>query len=116
MYILLVTLLVQVANTFHQPSYFVPVMITMFLLGAVAWLVAVVLGFARARAFGSSARWFTFTAICLLLFHIQFLALGFGVLTNDTNFVFTVLTFFNFFVILGAVCAIIGFIRLTNPR
>jgi hypothetical protein len=116
MFIFLVMLLAQVANTFHQPSYFAPVMITMFLLGAVAWLVAAVLGFARARAFGSSARWFTFTAICLLLFHIQFLALGFGVLTNDTNFVFTLLTFFNFFVILGAVCAIIGFIRLTNPR
>jgi len=116
MFIFLVTLLAQVANTFHQPSYFAPVMVTMFLLGAVAWLVAAVLGFARARAFGSSARWFTFTAICLLLFHIQFLALGFGVLTNDTNFVFTVLTFFNFFVILGAACAIIGFIRLTNPR
>lgn len=116
MFILLVMLLGQVANTFHQPSYFVPVMVTMFLLGAVAWLVAVVLGFARARAFGPSARWFTFAAICLLLFHIQFLALGFGVLTNDTNFVFTILTFFNFFVILGAVCAIIGFIRLTSPR
>ena len=116
MFIFLVTLFAQVANTFHQPSYFVPVMVTMFLVGAVAWLVAVVLGFARARAFGPSARWFTFASICLLLFHIQFLAVGFGVLTNDTSFVFTVLTFFNVFVILAAVCAIIGFIRLTTPR
>jgi hypothetical protein len=116
MFISLVMLFAQVANTFHQPSYFAPVMICMFLLGAIAWLVAAVLGFARARAFGPATRWFSFAAVCLLLFHIQFLALGFGVLTNDTNFVFTVLTFFNFFVILGAVCAIIGFIRLTNPR
>ena len=52
----------------------------------------------------------------MLLFHLQFLAVGFGVLTNDTSFVFTVLTFFNFFVIVGAICAIIGFIRLTTPR
>jgi hypothetical protein len=88
----------------------------MFLLGAIAWLVAAVLGFARAQAFGPSTRWFSFTAVCMVLFHIQFLAVGFGVLTNDTSFVFNVLTFFNIFVILGAVCAIIGFIRLTNPR
>lgn len=116
MLIFLVTLLAQVSTTFHQPSYFGPVIATMFLLGAIAWLIAAVLGFARARAFGPSTRWFTFTAVCMLLFHIQFLAVGFGVLTNDSSFVFTVLTFFNFFVILGAICAIIGFIRLTTPR
>jgi len=116
MFIFLVTLLAQVASTFRQPSYFVPVMATMFLLGAIAWLVAAVLGFARARAFGASTRWFSFTAVCMLLFHIQFLALGFGVLTNDSSFVFTILTFFNFFVIVGAICTIIGFIRLTNPQ
>src|SRR5712691_2370502 len=116
MFIFRVMLLAQVTTTFHQPSYFGPVMITMFLLGAVAWLIAVVLGFARARAFGPSTRWFSFTAVCLLLFHLQFLAVGFGVLTNDSNFVFTVLTFFDFFVILGAICTIIGFIRLTSPR
>ena len=116
MLIFLTTLLAQTQSTFTKPSYFGPVIATMFLLGAVAWLVATVLGFARARAFGSSTRWFTFSAICLLLFHIQFLAVGFGVLTNDSNFVFTLLTFFNFFVILGAICSIIGFIRLTTPR
>src|ERR1700682_5239632 len=116
MFIFSAMLLAQVTSTFHQPSYFAPVMIVMFLAGAVSWLVAVVLGFARARAFGPSTRWFSFAAVCLLLFHIQFLALGFGVLTNDSNFVFTVLTFFNLFVILGAICTIIGFIRLTSPR
>jgi hypothetical protein len=116
MHIFLITLLAQVQNTFNKPSYFGPVIATMFLMGAVAWLVATVLGFARARAFGSSTRWFSFSAVCLLLFHIQFLAVGFGVLTNDSNFVFALLTFFNFFVILGAICSIIGFIRLTTPR
>ena len=116
MFIFLIMLLAQVENTFHKPSYFGPVIAAMFLLGAIGWLVATVLGFARARAFGSSTRWFTFSAICLLLFHLQFLAVGFGVLTNDNNFVFTLLTFFNFFVVLGAICSIIGFIRLTTPR
>jgi len=116
MFIFLVMLLAQVSTSFRQPSYFAPVIATMFLLGAIAWLVAAVLGFARAHAFGPATRWFSFTAVCMLLFHIQFLAVGFGVLTNDSSFVFTVLTFFNFFVILGAICAIIGFIRLTTPR
>lgn len=109
-------MLAQVDTTFTKPSYFIPVFLGMFLLGAVAWLIAAVLGFARARAFGPSARWFSFAAVCLLLFHIQFIAVGFGVVTNDTSLAFSILTFFNFFVILGAVCAIMGFIRLTSPR
>jgi hypothetical protein len=109
-------ILAQNETTFNKPSYFIPVFLGMFLLGAIAWLVAAVLGFARARAFGPSARWFSFAAVCLLLFHIQFIAVGFGVVTNDTSLAFSILTFFNLFVILGAICAIMGFIRLTNPR
>jgi hypothetical protein len=113
---MVLTVLLQTPTTFHQPSYFIPVFVGMFLAGAIAWLVAAVLGFARARAFGPSARWFSFAAVCLLLFHLQFLAAGFGVLTNDNNLVFSILTFFNLFVLLAAICAIMGFIRLTNPR
>ncbi len=109
-------MLTQVDATFNKPTYFIPVFVGMLLLGAIAWLVASVLGFARARAFGPSARWFSFASVCLLLFHIQILAMGFGVITNDTNLAFSILTFLNLFVILGAVCAIIGFIRLTSPR
>jgi uncharacterized membrane protein YhdT len=109
-------MLAQVDTTFNKPTYFIPVFLGLFLLGAVAWLIAAVLGFARARAFGPSARWFSFAAVCLLLFHLQFIAVGFGVVTNDTSLAFSILTFFNVFVILGAVCAIMGFIRLTSPR
>src|SRR6266850_7168924 len=116
MFMPLMLMLAQVETTFNRPTYFIPVFLGMFLLGAVAWLIAAVLGFARARAFGPSARWFSFAAVCLLLFHIQFIAVGFGVVTNDTSLAFSILTFFNLFVILGAVCAIMGFIRLTSPR
>jgi|SRR5437773_2011798 len=108
--------LAQVETTFHEPGYFVPVVMSMFLLGAIASLIAAVLGFARARAFGPSARWFSYTAVCLILFHLQLLLLGFGVLSNNNNLVFGVLTFFNVFVLLGSICAIIGFVRLTSPR
>ena len=114
----LAPLLLQVETTtsFHEPGYFAPVMLGLLLVGLVAWLIAAVLGFARARAFGPSARWFSFAAVCLILFHLQFLVLGFGFLTKDNNLVFTMLTFFNVFVLLGGFCAIMGFIRLTHPR
>ena len=114
--LLSVVMFLQTETTFREPSYFAPTIMGMFFLGAVISLVACVLGFARARAFGPSARWFSFLSVCLLLFHIQFLVLGFGVLTKDSNLVFGILTFFNFFIMVGAVCAVMGFIRLTTPR
>ena len=116
MFIASMLTLAQIEGTFNKPTYFIPVFLGLFLLGTVAWLIASVLGFARARAFGPSARWFSFAAVCLLLFHLQFLAVGFGVVTNDTSLAFSILTFFNLFVILGAVCTIMGFIRMTSPR
>jgi hypothetical protein len=109
-------MLAQIETTATKPAYFIPVFLAMFLLGAVAWLIAAVLGFARARAFGPSARWFSFAAVCMLLFHIQIIAAGFGVITNDTGLAFSILTFLNLFVVVGAGCAIMGFIKLTNPR
>ena len=100
-------------TTFHRPSYFAPTILALF----VARSAGVVDCGCR---FGGRALWpihpVVFAAVCLLLFHLQFLALGFGVITKDDNLVFTLLTFFNLFVILAAVCAIMGFIRLTNPR
>jgi hypothetical protein len=109
-------MLAQVETTFREPAYFAPVMLGMLVLGAVAWLIAAVLGFARARAFGPSARWFSFAAVSLILFHIQFIVLGLGVLTKDSSLIFGILSFFNLFVVVGAICAIMGFIRMTSPR
>ena len=111
-----VAMLIQVETAFREPSYFAPVMLGMLGLGALSWLIAAVLGFARAKAFGPSARWFSFGAVSLILFHLQFIALGFGLLTKDNSLVFGLLTFFNIFVIIAAFCAIMGFIRLTSPR
>ena len=107
---------IQQETSFQQPRYFAPVVITMLIAGALGWLVAAVLGFARARAFGASAKWFAIGAVCLFLFHLQFLALAFGLIIQDLNLVFKLLSFFNLFVVLGAICAIIGFVRLTSPR
>lgn len=103
----------------QKPGYFAVVLLASLVAGGVAWLIATVLGFARARAFGASTRWFTFAALCLLLYHIQFVLLGIvtimGARQDNFDPVLSVGAFFNVFVILGAVCAIMGFIRLTSP-
>ncbi len=109
-------MLAQSESTVRIPSYFYPAIMGMFLLGIIMALVAAVLGFARAGAFGPSARWFSFAAVSLILFHIQFLFLGFGFISDDSNLVFGILTFFNAFVLIAAVCMVMGFVRLTSAR
>jgi hypothetical protein len=111
-----VLVLAQVYTTVNKASSFIPVFLGMLLLGIVVSLIAAVIGFARARAFGPSARWFSYSAVCLLLFHVQLLAVGFGVLSNDTSLASSIVAVFNLFIILSAICAIMGFIRLTSPR
>ena len=106
----------QIETTFKEPSYFVPLIVGSLALGAVVWLIAAVLGFARARAFGASTKWFSFGAVCMLLYHLQFLLLGFGLVLRDIQLSLTMLSFFNLFAILAGACAVIGFVRLTSPR
>src|ERR1051325_12096881 len=103
------SIMLQTGVSANQPAYFAAVLIGSLILGGVGWLVAAVLGVARARAFGASTRWFSFAAVCLLIYHIQFLLLGFiavmGVQQNDFDSVLAFGAFFNLFVVLGAVCA-----------
>ena len=94
----------------------------LLIAGGVAWLIASVLGFQRSAAFGPSARWFSYAAVCMVIYHLHFLLFGIfavlGISANsvDLSMALGVGAFFNLFVVLGAVCAIIGFVRLTNPR
>ena len=112
-------LLLQTGVTAKQPAYFAVVLLGSLVLGGLGWLIAAVLGFARARAFGASTRWFSFAAVCLLIYHVQFILLGFvavmGAQQNDFDSVLGFGAFFNVFVVVGAICAIMGFVRLTNP-
>jgi len=109
----------QAGVTAKQPAYFAVVLVGSLIVGGLGWLIAAVLGFARARAFGASTRWFSMAAVCLLIYHIQFLLLGFvaimGAQQNDFDSVLGFGAFFNLFVVLGAICAIMGFVRLTSP-
>lgn len=107
-------LILAQAESFPIPRFFLPVVLLLLVGGALGWLIAAVLGFARARAFGASARWFTYAAVCLLIYHLQFFVLAF--VSNNPNQALAVGAFFNLFVMLASICAIIGFVRLTTPR
>ena len=105
-----------------QPGYFFLVVLLLLIAGGVGWLIAAVLGFARSPAFGPSARWFSYAAVCLIIYHLQFLLFGvfvfLGMSQNsvDLSAALGIGAFFNLFVVLGAICAIMGFVRMTSPR
>ncbi|HYE66427.1 MAG TPA: hypothetical protein VD966_12640 [Pyrinomonadaceae bacterium] len=110
-------MLAQAETRYTPPVYFGIVVLILLIAGVVGWLVAAVLGFARARAFGPSIRWFALASVCLIIYHLQFLVLALGIIQNDSELVLGVGAFFNLFVVLASVCAIIGFVRLTStPR
>src|SRR5213592_416123 len=92
-------LLLQPELTAKRPAYFVLVFVGSLVIGGIGWLIASVLGFARARAFGASTRWFSFAAVCLLIYHIQFVLLGFvtfmGAQQNDFDSVLQFGAFLN---------------------
>ncbi len=107
--------LAQGDQAFRAPTWFQPVLLVLLVCGVVASLAAAVVGFSRARAFGPAVRWFALAAVCLLIFHVQILVIGFAVAQRDNDLVLSIGAFFNLFVVLAAVCSIIGFVRLTNP-
>ena len=105
-----------------QPTYFFIVTLLLLIAGGVAWLIAAVLGFARSPAFGPSARWFSYAAVCMIIYHLHFLlfgvfvAMGMSQTPVDLSASLGVGAFFNLFVVLGAVCAIMGFLKMTSTR
>lgn len=109
------TILALQNQAFPAPSYFIPVSVALFVLGALAWIAAAALGFTRARAFGAPARWLALAAVCLVLHHLWFIVLALGIVRRS-DLVLSIGAFLNLFVLLGGVCAVIGFTRLTNPR
>lgn len=122
MFPLLILLLQQPQLRATRPDFFVLVVLALLIAGGVGWLIAAVLGFARSPAFGPSARWFSYAAVCLVIYHLHFLLfgvfafLGMSQNSQDLSTALGVGAFFNLFVVLGAICAIMGFVRMTNPR
>jgi hypothetical protein len=115
-------LLAQTETHATQPGYFAPVALILLIAGGLAWLIAAVLGFGRARTFGAHARWFALAAVCLIIYHLQFVLLGIIAIrefrrgNNDYGMMLNFGAFFNLFIVIGAVCAIIGFIKMRTVR
>lgn len=98
-------------------SLTVVVFLLLFVGSLIGWLVAAVLGFARSRAFGPATRWFAFSCISLLGFNLHLLAVAvLGMTETDPEKVLSFGAFAPLFLLLGSLCAIVGFLRLTNPR
>ncbi len=104
------------STVYNLPPYFIWVFGLLLIAGGLGWLVATVLGFARSRAFGLSTRWFALAAACLILYHAHWLALVLSINSQNGNVIFPILASLNLFVVLGAVCTVIGFARLNAPR
>jgi hypothetical protein len=95
----------------------VALIVALLAVGLLGWIVAAALGFSRARAFGSPARWFALSALCLVLYHLHLVAFGLlGMVERDTEKLLSFGAFFNVWVIAASVCSIVGFVRLANPR
>jgi hypothetical protein len=118
----LLAVLLQQQLRATPPNYFFPVVLLLLIAGGIGWLIAAVLGFARSPAFGPSARWFSYAAVCLIIYHLHFVLFGLfatlGISQNsvDLGIALGVGAFFNLFVVLGSICAIMGFVRMTSPR
>lgn len=116
--IALILNLAQTETHATEPGYFAPVALTLLIIGGLAWLIATVLGYGRARSMGSSARWFARAAICVFVYHLQFLALGVIAVIeyrrgrSDYGLMLNVGAFFNLFIVFGAFCAILGFLKM----
>lgn len=107
-------ILAQTETRATQPAYFAIVTVGLLLLGLIGWLVAAVLGFARAKAFGPAVRWFAIAAVCLIIYHLQFLIVAMSLVLGDADMSLGFGAFFNLFIVIGSVCAIFGFLRLTG--
>lgn len=112
----LLMLALQGETPVRPPVYFIPVVVFLVVAGTIGWLVAAVLGFARARAFGPSTRWFAFASVCMIIFQLMFFLLAIGVILNNPDLTLGIGAFFFLFPVLAAVCSILGFVKLTNPR
>src|SRR5260370_7629518 len=102
-------MLMQSGMSDKQPGYFYPVFPGLLIAGGIGWLIAAVLGFARARAFGASTRWFSFAAVCLLVYHLQFVLLVVvAVIGAHQTAFYPVLGFGAFFKIFTLLCAFLS--------
>ncbi|MDT7602333.1 MAG: hypothetical protein QOF61_330 [Acidobacteriota bacterium] len=106
-------ILAQAQTPQLQSTAVVVTIVGLLAAGLVGWLIAAVVGFTR----GAAARWFALSALCLIIYHLHLLAFALlGTKESDVEKLLRFGSFFNLFVFLGSLCAIIGFLKLPKPR
>ena len=98
------------------PKYFVPIFFILLVAGVLACLIAAVLGFGRSRAHGEGGRWFALAAVCLVIYHIQLLVMGFAAYKGNASIAFPLITALNLFIFLAAICIIFGFYKMKSAK
>jgi hypothetical protein len=99
-----------------QSTSLVAIIVVLLAAGLVGWLAACVLGFTRSRH-TPAARWFALSALCMVIYHLHFIAFALlGTVEKDMSKLLGFGSFFNLFVVLASVCAVVGFLRLPAGR
>ena len=98
------------------PKYFVPIFFTLMVAGLLGCLIGAVLGFGRSRGHDGGGRWFALAAVCLVIYHVQLLVMGFAALKANASIAFPLITALNLFIFLAAVCIILGFYKMKAAK
>lgn len=96
----------EVSNVFTLPSYFLPIFLTVWILGLVLSIGAIVLVIKT----GKSSLWLLLTAISLFLYFLHWIALGFAMTKGETATWITV-SFLNFFAVLAVAFILINVLK-----
>lgn len=103
-------------SNYQQPKYFVPTLLLLLVVGLLVSLVAFVLGRGRARAGGPAVKWFSFAALALFLYYVQWFAFAFAIARQSTTLIWLLLSFNTLFVLIAAVCALMGFMQIKGAE
>ncbi|MEO6391167.1 MAG: hypothetical protein ABIP75_04890 [Pyrinomonadaceae bacterium] len=103
-------------SNYEIPKYFVPVFVLLLIVGLVGSLVAFVLGRGRARTGGPAVKWFSFAALALLFYYLQWFVWVYAISRQSTTLIWLLISFNTLFVFVAVVCAIMGFMQIKGAE
>lgn len=98
----------EVSQVFTLPSYFIPIFLTILVLGLILGVVTIVLGVSQVKKAAKSSFWFLLTGLSLFLYFIHWFVMGFAKLIGYESATWITLSFLNFFALLAVIFVLIG--------
>jgi|GEM_PF-3792289 len=98
----------ETSSVFTLPSYFLPTFLIILILGFILSISTVALGVSRVIKIGKSYLWLLLTSVCLFLYFLQWLVMGYAKLKGYETTTWITLSFLNFFSCLAVVFVLIG--------